>query len=435
MKRKKLSIIAVACSIVVAFTCWLVPSEKVEAADFEGNEEYWTQTCSQYSTDTNTINTCNEYRDYLSKKTNDMLNQSADAQKQIDAMQGDLTKLGDLAYEYEQQVSDVQSQITTVTQAIEKMNGSIKIVEDKIVVQQEKVDARKEVIKDRMVDIQYSINNNEYVDFIMGAESLVDFVQRSESIGTITDYDNQQLDLLDDELEKLDSDKKELVRIQDTKKAQQDVLEAQKQDLEVKQEESKQVLAALEQQQNDLLATKNAATNAANNFAALQPSTPVYIPPTGGGDPGELNWTRDFYSGFYTSPYNIISNVNLTGQCTWYCFGRASEVNGAQLRSMLPTGNAADWYWQAASRGLAVGPTPRTNAIIVWGSNVFGHVAFIESYNNGMITISEGNVNAPGGGLGYGTSLETAIAYTRTTTLSYDALMAMRGAPVGFIYF
>lgn len=438
MKKRKILLATVALTCAFA-TIMMKNQMEVDAQDFSGNEDYWTDVCSKYTTDQSTINACNEYRNYLNQKQNEKQAETQDAQTKIDEMQGDLTKLGNLAYDYEQQLLDVEAQITTIRNSITEAENSIAAVQVLIEEQQAKVNERKSEIKERMVDIQASMNANEYINFIMAAESLVDFIQRSESIGTITDYDNQKLEQLSAEIKKLDNDKKEKVRLQEALKAQQANLDSKKQELETKKAESDQVLAALVQRQSQLASQRDAASAEAENLASLMPSVPVPPSPEpgeggGGSGSGSLNWNRDFYSGFYTSPYNKISNANLTGQCTWYCFGRASEVNGSYLRESLPTGNANQWYWIAASRGFAVGSTPRANAIIVWGNGQYGHVAFVEAYSGDSITISEGNVNAPGGGLDYGTSLETAIQYTNVAATSYSALVAQRGQPIGFIY-
>ncbi|MFV0268575.1 MAG: coiled-coil domain-containing protein [Draconibacterium sp.] len=434
---KKVSIVLLAVFMVIGILVQYETND-IQATNFEGEEEKWTSICSQYTTDQSIIATCNEYKEYLNDKTAQKQQESANAQDEIDAVEGDLAKLGDLVYQYQQDVEAVEIEIATVSESIVNMEANIVEVDAKISKQQAKVNERKQAVKDRMIDIQSSINTNEYINFIMGAKNLVDFIQRSESVGTITDYDNQQMDLLAQEIEKLDTDKAELKRIQETIEAQKSVLASQKTELEAKKKESETASAALEIQKNEFVATRDAASDEASAVASCMPSAPVAPPTTDTGNPnggGSLNWNRDWYSMYYSSPYNIISNVNLTGQCTWYCFGRASEVNGSYLRNLLPTGNAANWYAQAAAKGLAVGQAPQTNAIIVWGFGQYGHVAFVESYTNGVITISEGNVNVPGGGLGYGTSLETAIQYTLTSTLSYDSLVSQRGAPVGFIYF
>ncbi|MDF9824651.1 peptidoglycan hydrolase CwlO-like protein [Breznakia sp. PF5-3] len=428
MKSKKLLLLLTI--VVVMIGVVTVRDDAIKAQDFEGNEEHWTSVCSQYTEDQNTINTCNEYRQYLNKKTQEANTKSQNAQKEIDSMQGDLSKLGNLAYEYEGKVADVKAEIASVNASIVEAEASIKLVEDKMKEQKKVIDARKDKIKERMKDIQVSINTNEYIDFIMGAENLVDFIQRSESIGTITEYDNQQLDILNEEIEKLEKDKKEKERLQATLETQKAALNTKKEELEVKEADSKKVLAALVDKQNELKAQKNSAAASANVYTQLIP--PVPSPPTTGGGGGNLNWGRDFYSQYYKSPTNPFSVVGLTGQCTWYCFGRATEVNGLGIRNSIPLGNANSWY---SSYGGSKGQTPRANAIVVWSFGAYGHVAFVESYSNGTITISEGNVNAPGGGLGYWTSLETAIKYTQVSTLSYSDLVAFRGRPVGFIYF
>lgn len=88
----------------------------------------------------------------------------------------------------------------------------------------------------------------------------------------------------------------------------------------------------------------------------------------------------------------------LRGQCTWYVWGRVREKTGYELPSKM--GNANAWYEYAkANKILNVGTTPKANSVMVLGSsdglNEYGHVAIIESIENGKVRITEGNVNNP----------------------------------------
>ncbi len=87
---------------------------------------------------------------------------------------------------------------------------------------------------------------------------------------------------------------------------------------------------------------------------------------------------------------NIYSYV---GQCTWYVWGRVNQVLEIELPGW---GNANDWCSGAKASGYDTGMTPSLNAIVVWYSGAYGHVAFVESYTeDGDVTISEGNYNNP----------------------------------------
>lgn len=77
------------------------------------------------------------------------------------------------------------------------------------------------------------------------------------------------------------------------------------------------------------------------------------------------------------------------GQCTWFAYCRALEVTG----SIMPTGNARDWL---ELTDLPTGNKPKTHAVAVFaGEGSLQHVIFIENYENGMITFSEGNYDNP----------------------------------------
>ncbi|MDQ0361342.1 coiled-coil domain-containing protein [Breznakia pachnodae] len=436
-KMKRFSIVAVA--LVLMLTAVLYKGSEVEANDFEGNESYWTDVCSQYITDASLKQTCNEYKSYLQNKANEKLDEASKVQSQVDEVEGDLAALGELAYSYKDQIAQVESEISAKEASIAELDASIAAVNEEIRVQEEKIAQRKESIKSRMVDLQYSMNSNEYINYIMGAEDLVDFIQRSESIGTFTEYDNTKMDELNDEIAVLADQREEQQRMQETQEAEKAVLEQEKERVSAMNDENEKLLATLETKKTELAGQQAAASDAASAYSSLMPSEAVYIPPSvgqeGGGNAGNAanSGEINFYSDWYKSPYNIISNVNLTGQCTWFVHGRVGEKSNGAYRNSIPTGNANTWY---AAAGLPKGSEPRSNSLIVWGNGSYGHVAYVESYDSatGTIRITEGNVNAPNGGLGYGTSLATAIAYTNDMTLPYSSLTSSRGAPIGFIY-
>ena len=106
-----------------------------------------------------------------------------------------------------------------------------------------------------------------------------------------------------------------------------------------------------------------------------------------GGATGSIDIKADVESAPYQSA-NPYTQSGLRGQCTWYAWGRAYETS---CKSM-PTGNAQNWY---ASTTLPKGKKPAPGAVVVLAGGAYGHVAFIEKYENGMITYSEGNYLNP----------------------------------------
>ncbi len=71
------------------------------------------------------------------------------------------------------------------------------------------------------------------------------------------------------------------------------------------------------------------------------------------------------------------------GYCTYYV---------ANKRSVAWRGNAGAWLYNAKSAGYATGKKPQAGAIVVTTEDArYGHVAYVESVGDGIITISEMN--------------------------------------------
>jgi N-acetylmuramoyl-L-alanine amidase len=83
--------------------------------------------------------------------------------------------------------------------------------------------------------------------------------------------------------------------------------------------------------------------------------------------------------------YGYSANGYSFGYCTFY----------VATRRGIPSnwGNANAWYYNAQASGFSVGTTPIPGAIAWTGAGYYGHVAYVESVNGSMITISEMNYN------------------------------------------
>ena len=83
----------------------------------------------------------------------------------------------------------------------------------------------------------------------------------------------------------------------------------------------------------------------------------------------------------FPRPYATQSHKFPWGQCTWYV---------AQRRYIPWGGNAKTWMYQAPQYGFATGNEPRVGAIIATRENsYYGHVAYVESVDGDLVTISE----------------------------------------------
>jgi surface antigen len=81
-------------------------------------------------------------------------------------------------------------------------------------------------------------------------------------------------------------------------------------------------------------------------------------------------------------------NADNIGQCTWFAWGRAHEVNGINTPDF--SGDAVNWYTDKVKN------TIRSNSIAVWygdaNINPHGHVAYVEKVEGDSVTYNEANV-------------------------------------------
>ena len=75
-------------------------------------------------------------------------------------------------------------------------------------------------------------------------------------------------------------------------------------------------------------------------------------------------------------------HVFIAGQCTWYV---------AKLRCIPWTGHAKSWIANARRMGFGIGKTPAVGAIIATNESWYGHVAYVESFDDSTVTFTEMN--------------------------------------------
>ncbi len=84
------------------------------------------------------------------------------------------------------------------------------------------------------------------------------------------------------------------------------------------------------------------------------------------------------------------SNTYPVGQCTWFVKNRATWVGNRW-------GNANQWPASARANGFRVDNSPEVGSVVVflngaqYSDATYGHVGYVVSVANGIITIEEGN--------------------------------------------
>lgn len=136
---------------------------------------------------------------------------------------------------------------------------------------------------------------------------------------------------------------------------------------------------------------------------------------------------------FYSSNYNLYGWP--TGQCTWYCIGRAKEKLGADMPAKGLTGNAINWYYNAQRINPAsVGTEIKSDCVCVCSSwtHGYGHVVYIEYVDPDTGAIYFSQANRLGWATNYADNgkIEKADSYA-------DFVAQMNWlylTPVGFVY-
>jgi len=84
----------------------------------------------------------------------------------------------------------------------------------------------------------------------------------------------------------------------------------------------------------------------------------------------------------FPAPEGENCHVFVAGQCTWYV---------ARKRCIPWTGHARSWIANARRAGFTIGKTPAVGAVIALNESWYGHVAYVEAFDNTTVTFSEMN--------------------------------------------
>lgn len=118
-------------------------------------------------------------------------------------------------------------------------------------------------------------------------------------------------------------------------------------------------------------------------------SQPVYTPAAASSSYAATPYAAQQWSTATTNTRSYAPTAGNTyayGWCTWYVKDRRPDLPNR-------LGNGGSWTRNAAAYGYSTGSTPRPGAV----AEHAGHVAYVESVNGNMVTVSEMNY---GGGIG-----------------------------------
>lgn len=252
---KKLLISSLCCLMAVFGTFTIVVAEE----DYESNSTYYSNLCSKSDLSEEEKVVCKGYADYMSNKSQDLRDQLNEIEAKRDEIKKDIQNQVKKIKEYETQISQLGREIAQLNSDIKALQVQIDEKAAEIVQKEAEKEALMQKVKDRMEKSQGTMRLNQYLDFIMGAESLTDLIRRVNGINDLMDYDNQMRIELNDLIVYLNEIKAQLEidkqavedKKADVEKKQASIIVKQKEAEIIKQEWLAQELL-LEEQGNQI---------------------------------------------------------------------------------------------------------------------------------------------------------------------------------------
>lgn len=386
------------------------------------------------------------------QQINDLKNEQADAQAQIDALTADIETVN-------KKVKELEAKEETLTNETLELQDTIAKLKVRIAKRQEKINAQAR-------DTQVNGQASTFIDAVLGSDSVSEAISRVQAMSTLVGANqdllkqqqadekaveekvqeneakikelaanqaeladqkeaiaNQQAELkvmkasLAAEQAKTENDKKDLqakkaaaeaeaARIKKeqeaAEKARQEAAAKQAAAAKKAQEEAAKQTAAAEKQDTPAASTNDSQPEAEVEESVTTPSNDGGSTSTESSEPETVVETPSTGSG--GKDHSNSGNMYAYGQCTWYVKSVAPWVG-------TYWGNGAQWGASAAADGYRVDGSPEAGSVVVFGagqmvgdwqaSGAYGHVAYVQSYNasSNTITITQGGMgfSNPGG--------------------------------------
>ena len=213
--------------------------------DFPNNEGYYNELCVKAGLTTEEKNACRAFRDYNQSKLDDVYKRIEEIEASIEAISADIAKQESVLVELQGKISQVEAQIKTIEGNIKTVEASIEDLNQQIADREQRIYELNEQIKSHLRATQPLISTNQYIRFVMGANSFVDLIRRVNSFQKFISYDKQKMNELEEEKVKLELDKATLEEQKAELKRQQESLQSYKGTLSQMESQQKKVISNL----------------------------------------------------------------------------------------------------------------------------------------------------------------------------------------------
>lgn len=196
--------------------------------------------------------TVQSYEDQIAaiqKKKDQALNALTDIQSSKSSTWSTITEL-DKVIDYNNQMKELaEGQIDELNKSINQKNADIQDKEDRIAKQEE-------AFLDRMVDV-YMDDNSDYVEIILGSESLLDFLIKVDYVNAIFDFDADVIEDLTTTKIALEEDKTALDAQMETQQLRVTDFESAIRENQAAYDDKLNYMESLEQNEADWIETYN----------------------------------------------------------------------------------------------------------------------------------------------------------------------------------
>ena len=173
--KKKFGLLLAGC-LALGVICH--PSETVQATNFAGKEDEYTEKCKNTtSLSRSDLNVCSEFSDYLKEKNESIKSSIADTQGQLDTTMSDLAAVQTQLETTNQQIASVQNELEVLQGSIAQLNTDIQDKETKLA--------------DRLYIMQSYVNGGQLINVILSAGSFDELLNRMQSVEELTSYDKE----------------------------------------------------------------------------------------------------------------------------------------------------------------------------------------------------------------------------------------------------
>ncbi len=379
------------------------------------------------------------YDDQISQKNSeisDLVDQQTSTQTKIDTLESQVTTI------------NVKSDEVVAQQKV--LAAESKQLKQEIADLEVRIEKRTETMKNQARDVQVNGQDTSFVDAVLNADSLSDAVSRVQAVNTFIKANNTLIEQQKEDQEavkakeaansekiksyqkyqvQLDTQKKELQATQAelavlktslaiqqaTKEDEKEALVKQKAEAEAEQkrilaaqaaeaaakkaaeqaeakakEEAEAKAAEQAKAQSDATTTSTTENAVTESNTATSTSKATKTSTVASSSQATTSSSTSTSSVSTTTQVTDTSNTYPVGQCTWFVKNRATWVGNRW-------GNANQWPASARANGFRVDNSPEVGSVVVflngaqYSDATYGHVGYVVSVANGIITIEEGN--------------------------------------------